>query len=73
MGEHYDAVADAFGLPRAPRLPRQALRDGVSEMQWSFMNESRQLDNTRLKRELRVRLVYPTPSAAWNNRGRPVK
>ena len=67
MGEHFDAVADAFGLPRAPRLPREALRDGVSEMQWSFMNESRQLDNTRLKRELRVRLVYPTPSAAWNS------
>ena len=66
MGEHYDAVADAFGLPRAPRLPREALRTGVSEMQWSFMTESRRLDNTRLKRELRVRLVYPTPAAAWS-------
>jgi nucleoside-diphosphate-sugar epimerase len=67
MGEHYDAVADAFVLPRAPRLPREALRASVSEMQWSFMTESRRLDNTRLKRELRVRLVYPTPSAAWNS------
>jgi len=26
----------------------------------SFMGESRRLDNTRLKRELRVRLHYPT-------------
>ena len=65
MGEHFDAVADAFGLPRAPRLSRQALRAAVSEMQWSFVSESRRLDNTRLKRELRVRLNYPTPSAAW--------
>jgi nucleoside-diphosphate-sugar epimerase len=65
MGEHFDAVADAFGLPRAPRLSREALRAAVSEMQWSFMNESRRLDNTRLHCELRVRLHYPTPSAAW--------
>jgi nucleoside-diphosphate-sugar epimerase len=65
MGEHFDAVADMFGLPRAPRLCREALRASVSEMQWSFMNESRRLDNTRLHRELRVRLAYPTPSAAW--------
>jgi nucleoside-diphosphate-sugar epimerase len=65
MGEHFDAVADAFGLPRAPRLSREALRAAVSEMQWSFMSESRRLDNTRLKRELRVRLKYPAPAAAW--------
>ena len=65
MGEHFDAVADAFGLPRAPRVSRDALRAAVSEMQWSFMSESRRLDNTRLHRELRVRLAYPTPSAAW--------
>jgi nucleoside-diphosphate-sugar epimerase len=66
MGQHFDAVADAFGLPRAPRLPRQELRAAVSEMQWSFMSESRRLDNTRLKRELRVRLAYATPAAAWD-------
>ncbi len=65
MGEHFDVVADAFGLPRAPRLSREALRATVSEMQWSFMSESRRLDNTRLHRELRVRLTYPTPSSAW--------
>jgi nucleoside-diphosphate-sugar epimerase len=65
MGEHFDAVADAFGLPRAPRLSRDSLRASVSDMQWSFMSESRRLANTRLKRELRVRLATPTPAAAW--------
>lgn len=65
MGEHFDAVADAFGLPRAPRLPREALRAAVSAVQWSFLCESRRLDNRRLHRELRVRLAYPTPAAAW--------
>jgi len=66
MGEHFDAVADAFGLPRPPRLPREALRAAVSEMQWSFMSESRRLDNLRMRRELRVRLTFPTPAAAFS-------
>jgi hypothetical protein len=29
----------------------------------SFMSESRRLANRRMKRELRVRLRYPTPQA----------
>jgi nucleoside-diphosphate-sugar epimerase len=70
MGEHFDAVADAFGLQRAPRLARDALRASVSDVQWSFMSESRRLDNTRLKRELRVRLAYPRPSTALTPRSR---
>jgi nucleoside-diphosphate-sugar epimerase len=65
MGEHYDAVADAFGLPRAPRLSRESLRAAVSDMQWSFMAESRRLHNRRLKRELRLKLSYDTPAVAW--------
>jgi len=32
-------------------------------MQWSFMAESRRLDNARMKRELRLRLNYPTVAA----------
>ncbi len=70
MGVHFDAVADAFGLQRAPRLTREALRAAVSAVQWSFMSESRRLDNTRLHRELRVQLRYPTPSVAWADAGK---
>jgi nucleoside-diphosphate-sugar epimerase len=64
MGEHFDAVADAFGLPRAPRLTRADMAAQVSPMQLSFMSESRQLTNTRMKRELRLRLRYATVSEA---------
>jgi nucleoside-diphosphate-sugar epimerase len=60
MGEWFDALADAFALPRAPRLPREEVRRAVPPMQWSFMSESRRLDNTRMKRELQLRLRYPT-------------
>lgn len=59
MGDYFDAVADAFRLPRPPRLPRAEAERAVPPMLWSFMNESRRLINTRMKRELRVRLCYP--------------
>jgi hypothetical protein len=36
----------------------------MSPMQLSFLSESRRLDNQRLKRELRVRLCYPTVADA---------
>jgi hypothetical protein len=60
MGEWFDLLADRFQLPRAPRLPREEVRRVVPAMQWSFMSESRRLDNARMKRELRLRLRYPT-------------
>ncbi|MDQ9169909.1 SDR family oxidoreductase [Oxalobacteraceae bacterium R-40] len=59
MGDYFDAVADAFELPRPPRLPRSALRQAVSPMMLSFMSESRRLENGRIKTELGVRLQYP--------------
>ena len=33
----------------------------IAPMLLSFMSESRRLSNARMKRELRVRLLYPTP------------
>jgi len=60
MGDYFDAVADRFGLPRPPRLPIEAVRERVGPMLWSFMAESRRLDNRRARRELRLRLRYPT-------------
>ena len=69
MGEYFDAVAHAYGLPPPPRLPREALRAAVSPMLWSFMSESRRLDNRRLRRELRVRLRWPTVEAFLRSHG----
>ena len=60
MGDWFDAVADATGLPRPERLPRALLKERVSPMMYSFMSESRRLTNTRLTEELRIRLIYPT-------------
>ena len=60
MGDYFDLAADLYGLPRPPRLARDAARAELPLSMLSFMGESRRLDNTRLKRELRLVLRYPT-------------
>jgi nucleoside-diphosphate-sugar epimerase len=64
MGDYFDTVADAFGLPRPPRLARAELQAQVSPMLLSFMSESRRLDNRRLRQELGVRLRHPDVALA---------
>lgn len=60
MGDYFDLAAKLYGLPVPPRLTREQAAAVLSPMQLSFMDESRRLDNTRMKRELRVRLLHPT-------------
>ena len=60
MGDWFDLAADFYGLPRPPRVSREEARQALPPTLLSFMSESRRLGNERLKRELRVRLRYPT-------------
>ncbi|MGL6111575.1 MAG: NAD-dependent epimerase/dehydratase family protein [Rubrivivax sp.] len=60
MGEYFDLAADLCRMPRPPRISRAQALEQLSPMQMSFMSESRRLDNQRLKRELKLRLLYPT-------------
>jgi len=63
MGGWFDAVADAFRLPRPPRVSWEEAEHRIAPMLLSFMSESRRLANTRMKQELRLRLRHPTPQA----------
>jgi nucleoside-diphosphate-sugar epimerase len=60
MGDYFDRVADAFALPRPPRVTRDEAERTLSPLQMSFMRESRRIGNRRLKQELKLRLAYPT-------------
>lgn len=60
MGDYFDLIADQFGLPHPPRISREAAEREMPENTLSFMRESRRLANHRLKKELRVRLRYPS-------------
>lgn len=66
MGDYFDLVADLHGLPRPLRILRAQAEQQLTPMQLSFMSESRRLDNTRMKRELRVQLRYPSVREGLN-------
>jgi hypothetical protein len=60
MGAWFDLVADRHGLPRPPRVPRSQAAACIPPMMLSFMNESRRLDNRRIKQAFDLQLRYPT-------------
>jgi hypothetical protein len=60
MGDWFDSCADAFDLPRPPRVKRTEAEKVLSEALLSFLRESRQLSNARTARELRLKYRYPT-------------
>ncbi len=60
MGDYFDFAADLYGMARPPRVPRSRAKEELTLAMLSFMDESRRMDNTRMKRELRVALRYPT-------------
>lgn len=51
-GDYYDALADAAGLPRPPRMTRTEAEATLPAMRLSFLSESRRVVNLRMKREL---------------------
>ena len=60
MGDYFDIVAEQFNLPKPPRVSWEIAQEKVPENLLSFMRESRRLANGRMKKELRVRLRYPS-------------
>ena len=60
MGDYFDVAAEMMGLPKPPRVSRSSATESLPLILLSFMSESRRLDNTRMKRELRLRLAYAT-------------
>ncbi len=60
MGDWFDLVADHHALPHPPRVTRAEARARLTPAMLSYLDESRRLDNSRLKHELGLRLAYPS-------------
>jgi len=60
MGEWFDHLAKLYNLPAVPRVSAEAVKQAVSPMMWSFMQESRRIHNGRMHRELKPRLKAPS-------------
>jgi nucleoside-diphosphate-sugar epimerase len=69
MGDYFDLAADLYGLPRPPRIAREAAQALLPQALLSFMSESRHLRTARLTRELRLRLRYPTVAQGLRDNG----
>jgi|SRR6185295_1813504 len=67
MGDWFDLVADTHALPRPARIPKELARERLPAALLSFMQESRRLDNARLKSVLGIRLLYPTVHEGLRN------
>ena len=64
MGDYFDVVADAFGLPYVPRLPRAEIKRIASPALWSFMNDHSAGDAIRLISARGKRGTYGRPNAS---------
>jgi nucleoside-diphosphate-sugar epimerase len=59
MADYFNRVADLFGLPRPPAVSLAEARRVLSPSMLSFLEESKRLDNRRMREELGVELRYP--------------
>ncbi|KAB0671414.1 SDR family oxidoreductase [Oryzomonas sagensis] len=60
MTSYFNAAADALGMPRQPQVTLDEARQAMSPLMFSYVSESRVVDNSRMLEKLGVRLRYPT-------------
>jgi nucleoside-diphosphate-sugar epimerase len=63
MTGYFNQLADALGEPRPPVISRAEAQRVLSAGMLSYLDESRRVDNRRLREELGVELLYPTLEA----------
>jgi nucleoside-diphosphate-sugar epimerase len=63
MTDYFNRVADYLGLPRPPVVGRAAAREALSPSMLTFLEESKRLDNRRMREQLGVELMYPDLAA----------
>jgi nucleoside-diphosphate-sugar epimerase len=60
MTAYFNACADALGYPRQPQVTMDEARLVMSPLMFSYVSESRVIDNSRMLEELGICLQYPT-------------
>ncbi len=63
MTDYFNAVADWLGLVRPPQITLAEAQQVLSPALLSYLNESRRMDNRRMREELGVVLRYPNLAA----------
>jgi len=66
MTTYFNAVADALGLARQLQVTREEARRVMSPLMFSYVSESRVVDNTLMLEKLGITLRYPTLAEGLN-------
>lgn len=67
MAQYFKAVADLIGVPRPPEIGLEEAQRVLSPEMMSYLTESRRIDNSKMLRDLRVVLRYPTLAEGLRN------
>jgi len=59
MSDYFFRVADALGLPRPATVNREQAEISLGAGMLGYLGESKRIDNTRLREELGIALLYP--------------
>ena len=60
MTDWFNQVADFLKLPRPPQISMQQAEQEMSAGMLSYLKESRRIENSKVLRELKIELQYPT-------------
>lgn len=60
MTAYFTAIADLLGLPRPRQVSREEAAMVMPPLLYSYFNESRQMDNSKMLNRLGISLRYPT-------------
>lgn len=60
MIDYFSQIAQLAGLPAPPAIPLAQAEQELSAGMLSYMRESRRLDNSKIKQDLGVTLLYPS-------------
>lgn len=60
MTDYFNAVADAFELPRPPQVDAAEAAKVMNPLMLTYFQESRRMDNSKMLEKLGITLRYPT-------------
>lgn len=63
LNDYFNAITDLLGLERLPEVPLVEARQVMTPLMFSYMSESRRIDNRKMVEKLGIRLKYPTMKA----------
>ena len=67
MVDYFNRIADRAGLPRPPTLDREQAERELTPGMLGYMQESKRLNNERMRRELGIELRYPDLEAGLDS------